>query len=74
MTNLLTHLEQPGAIAILPHHATFAERHSLALHLAALRTAGHAITADELMEYGESTGSLRIVHYKSCNHPSCRKS
>ena len=66
MDNLLTHIETAGSQGILSRSATREERKALALHLTALRAAGHAIVADEVMEHGEASGDLRVFHYLSC--------
>lgn len=65
MSDLFTRLETAGGYAIIERASTV-DRLKLSLHLAALRTAGHALAADEVMESGETTGTLRIIHYLSC--------
>lgn len=71
MNDLLTRLERAGGQAVLSRDATLAEREALALHLTALRKFGHAIACDEVMESGESSGEVRIIHYLTCS--ACAK-
>jgi hypothetical protein len=66
MKDLLTRIETAGGAAILHAHAPYEQRHALALHLAALRTAGHAVVADEVWNHNEMDGAVRITHYRSC--------
>ena len=62
---LLTQIETPGTV-VVPHN--YADRHTLALHIDALKAQGHAIAVDETFEPGRPTerGELRIFHYKTC--------
>lgn len=71
MTDFLTYLELPGSRGILPCTATRQEREALSLHLAALKAQGHAIACDEIMEFGDSSGGLRVTHFLSCER--CKK-
>lgn len=71
MSDLLTRLERAGGSGVLAKDATLAEREALALHLNALRAQGHAIACDEVMESGESSGEVRIIHYLTCQ--ACAK-
>lgn len=67
---LLTSIETPGTV-IVPHD--YANRHTLALHIDALKAQGHAIIVDETFEPGRLTerGDLRIFHMLSCK--VCKK-
>lgn len=64
--DFLTNLKHAGAQSLLPRSATRAEREALALHLHTLRAQGHALAVDETFEHGETTGDIRILHYKTC--------
>lgn len=64
-SGLLTNIERPGT-TLSPRSATLKEREALSLHLAALRTAGHAVIADEVFECGEPVGDIRVFHFKTC--------
>lgn len=66
MNITLTKLEQAGGALILKASATLAERRTLALHLIGLRAQDHAIVADEVMESGQATGEIRVIHYLTC--------
>lgn len=65
-SNFLTNLEHAGAHAVLPRTAARIEKEALALHLASLKAAGHAVQADEVIEFGEPSGDIRIFHSLSC--------
>lgn len=67
MNITLTQLEKAGGALILKASATLAERQALALHLIGLRAQDHAIVADEVMESGQATGEIRVIHYLTCN-------
>lgn len=71
MSGLLTRIERSGGSGVLYANATLSERNALALHLGALRAAGHAVIADEVMESGEATGDIRIWHYLTCR--ACKR-
>ena len=62
---LLTQIESPGTV-IVPHN--YANRRALAIHIEALKAAGHAIVVDETFEAGreEPLGDLRVYHYRTC--------
>jgi hypothetical protein len=62
----LTKLDRPGGQGVLHASATLEERNALALYLTALRGAGHAVMADEVMENGEFRGDIRVIHFLSC--------
>lgn len=66
--NLLTIVERAGGSGLLSSSATLKEREALALHLGALRAAGHAVVADEVFERPGNSGSLgiRVLHYLNC--------
>lgn len=64
--NFLTRLERAGSQGVLSKDATLAEREALAIHLTALRKFGHAIACDEVMESGEMSGEIRVIHYRTC--------
>jgi hypothetical protein len=68
MDTLLTEIEGAGHTVIVPRSY---DRHALALHLIALKKAGHAILADETTECGELTGELRVFHMLNC--VACRR-
>ena len=70
-TFFLTKLENPGGQGVLHASATREERNALALYLIALKAAGHAISADEVMASGEFRGDIRVIHFLSCEQ--CRK-
>lgn len=69
--DFLTRLEHAGGQGALSKDATLAEREALAIHLTALRKFGHAIACDEVMESGEMSGEVRIIHYLTCR--ACAK-
>jgi len=62
----LTNLETAGAYAVLPRSAIYSDKRNLEIHLSALKAAGHAISADEVIEHGEPGGDIRIFHSLSC--------
>jgi hypothetical protein len=68
--DLLTLVEKPGSY-VLDASATLAERSAFALHLMALKSQGHAVMADEVVDDGKQTGAIRVFHYLSC--VKCRK-
>jgi hypothetical protein len=69
--NLLTTVERAGGRAVLDKSATLEERNALATHLIALRAAGHLLAADEVTEYGEPSGAIRVTHFLTCE--ACKK-
>ena len=70
MNTLLTDIEHPGT-QIVP--TDYKDRHTLAMHIDALRAQGHAIVVDETFEPGrkEERCTLRVFHYATCR--ACRK-
>lgn len=64
--NFLSSLEHAGAYAVLPRTAIYSEKKALEIHLAALKTAGHAVQADEVIEHGDLSGDIRIFHLLNC--------
>lgn len=73
LSTLLANLTDAGGAGILPKSATLEERKALERHLAALKAANHAVTADEVYEHGEATGEIRAFHYLSCQACARRK-
>jgi hypothetical protein len=69
MNDTLTKLERAGGSAILPASATLHERNVLAMHLAALKATGHAVSADEIQDQNEP-GMVRAIHFLSCKRCS----
>ena len=70
-SNFLTKLDRPGGQGVLHASATLEERNALALYLTALRGAGHAVMADEVMADGEFKGDIRVIHFLTCKQ--CEK-
>jgi hypothetical protein len=66
MIKMQKKLELAGGAAILPAEGSLAERKTFAIRLATLRAQGHAVAADEIIESGQTTGEVRVIHYLSC--------
>lgn len=62
MLNVLTKLETIGH-TVIPREFN---RRQLAMHLRALRAAGHAIVADEVISHGDKLGEISVMHYRTC--------
>ena len=70
VNDLHVKVERAGGRGVLPSHATLQQRNALAIHLATLREAGHSVVADEVLEFGEPSGAIRITHFLSCKRCS----
>jgi hypothetical protein len=66
----LTDLERAGGVARLAASATYSERKALALHLAALKAQGHAVSAHEVVASGERSGEMIAIHFLTCKRCS----
>jgi hypothetical protein len=66
-SDVLTRIERKGSYVQIAPGAV--DPVMLGRHLIALRVAGHAVVADEVMDHGKSLG-IRITHYLNC--PRCK--
>ena len=62
-TDTLTRMERPGFVSL--SNPKPAERSALALAFTALRGAGHAVVADEVV-HGDDSVTVSVLHYRSC--------
>lgn len=64
MNDLFTRIAKRGAHVFVGPGAT--DSRALAQHLIALRVAGHAIVADEIIDSDRKSLGVRITHYLTC--------